>query len=304
VFPLTQKLISIRATQNVHFTVERFHQVTTVAGLPIIGNQELCTLAGDVWSHDSPPLSKGGYGSTFKVSMGTQTVIVKLFHCRHGQSTFTHATMELVMVTIAKARSTIVASARAVGVVEKHGSWLPFIVYDYSPGKRVCDVVNDMNTKQVPAGHKARFNLCRDLVQAFFLKFPVDLVVHADIKGDNVIASWNEARGVWVICMIDFGLSGLVRAPLDKKRLTDKSMWWVDTQRKETFSPEMDTFSVAIMLVQILNPSWSSLFNKERRFSLEYVKEACAGIAFQETRKTLSECLRVPDSRKLLQHFV
>ena len=116
VFPLTQKLLSIRATQNVNFTLERFNQVATVAGLPFIGNQELCTPAGDVWSPDSPPLSKGGYGSTFKVSMATLTVIVKLFHCRHGQSTFTHATMELVMVTIAKAKSTIVASARALGV--------------------------------------------------------------------------------------------------------------------------------------------------------------------------------------------
>jgi serine/threonine protein kinase len=285
-----------------------FTQVATGANLPFLplGNLDVVLENGDLWSPDCTPLSKGGYGSVFKVKLGVLDGALKLFHFR-GKTTFANATMELVMVTTAKARSTIVASARAVGVVKKDGNFLPFIVYEYIQGKRVCDIIHYFNTEQYPSQASARWNFCCDLVVAFVLKFQnVSPVVHADIKGDNIIASWHPVKRCYMFCFLDFGLAGITGAPLDQKRLNDKgkTMWWVGLQGRSTFSPAMDTFSVAILLVQILNPSWSSLFNKERRFSLEYVKEACAGIAFQETRKTLSECLRVPDSRKLLQHFV
>ena len=291
---------------------EHLQQICISAHLPFSREDAPATLlleSGELWSaNNQSSVSRGSYGSVHKLfdkNAPNAPMAVKVFHNR--DSKFSAAGIELLMATVAKATSSMVAVPRGAGVVKRGADVVPYIAYEFIKGSRLCDVVLAINTGSDSSQSIPRWNLSCAVVCALIGNFQsLSNVIHSDLKADNVMVSsfGGRADPCYSIHAIDFGLAGIRDAPMDPRRLTGTGKWWLPFPLTKTFSRDMDTFSVTLMLAQILNPQWSKVFAKGRKFSLNCVTEACAGIAQEQTRKVLESCLRHPDSRKLVEHFV
>ncbi|KAJ3673709.1 hypothetical protein LUZ60_005701 [Juncus effusus] len=149
---------------------------------------------------DSLQIGKGGYGSVYKGYLRGINVAIKILNSRNTES-----------VSGFKREVTILSAVRHPNLVTLMGacSESSTLVYEFLPNGSLEDHLNRANNS-TPLTWQVRTRIISEICLAliFLHSNKPDLIIHGDLKPDNVLL---DANFVSKLC--DFGISRLVKRP-------------------------------------------------------------------------------------------